>query len=382
MRRVKGIGIGIAALAALALCLPGPASASDGEAGLLTGVYRLAPATGVSDSQAEILNAAVDTAVEQNPEFALPAAVSPAWKKAPVVPEPGLFDRRLLKARIQEGQQQGLRPHVFAKVGDSNTEFAANFYGLACRQPVALDRSLDKTLASYNRARLANTRALPGCQPWTSFSRRSAAAQAGVYTTWSLVKGQDLPASGYWSNPPGCPPAETPLACEIEATSPRYALVMLGTNDIGMDLYFGIQPGSKIRSRLAKVLGALLARGVVPVLSTIPPIVSEEPLNQAVFDAGVARTNAGIWKLSRKFHLPMVNLWRSLKAPGVINDGLSTDGLHLGVFGAGGALPAVNPEPGTFLNSVDFSRDGLRFGSNRRNLILLKTLARLNRITG
>lgn len=382
MRRVKGIGIGIAALAALALCLPGLASANDGEAGLLTGAYPLAPPTGVSDSQAEILNTAVELAVEQNPEFALPAAVSPAWKKAPVVPEPGSFDRKLLEARVQKGQKQGLRRHVFAKVGDSNTEFAPNFYGLACRRPVNLARSLGPTLASFSRARLANPRALSGCRPWNSFSRRSATAQAGVYTTWPLVKGKDLPDTGYWTNPPGCPPEGTPLSCEIDAISPRYALVMLGTNDLGMDLFFGIQPGSEIRSRLGKVLVALLARGVVPVLSTIPPVVSEEPLNQAVFDAGVARSNSGIWKLSRKFHLPMVNLWRSLKAPGVINDGLSTDGLHLSVFGAGGALPGVEPGPGTFANSVDFSRDGLRFGSNRRNLIWLKSLNRLNRITG
>lgn len=382
MRRAKGIRIGLAALAALALSLPGLASASEGEAGLLTGAFPLAPPTGVSDSQADLLNAAVELAVEQDPGLLAPAAVSPAWMKAPVVPELGAFGRDLLKRRVLAGKQLGLRGNVFAKVGDSNTEFAPNFYGLACRQPVDLARPLGETLASFNRTRLANTRALPGCQPWTSFSRRSAAAQAGVYTTWSLVKGKDLPPAGYWSNPPGCPLAGTPLACEVEAINPRYALVMLGTNDLGMDLYFGIRPGSEIRSRLARVVRALLKRKVVPVLSTIPPVVSEDPLNQAVFDAGVARSNAGIWKLARQWHLPLINFWRSLMAPGVINRGLSTDGLHLGVFGAGGALPAVNPEPGTFSNSVDFSRDGLRFGSNRRNLILLKTLTRLNRVTG
>ena len=136
MRRAKGIRIGLAALAALALSLPGLASASEGEAGLLTGAFPLAPPTGVSDSQADLLNAAVELAVEQDPGLLAPATVSPAWMKAPVVPELGAFGRDLLKRRVLAGKQLGLRGNVFAKVGDSNTEFAPNFYGLACRQPV------------------------------------------------------------------------------------------------------------------------------------------------------------------------------------------------------------------------------------------------------
>ena len=316
--------------------------------------------------------------------FGLGTAGSAAasWQSAPVVPVLSAKDQARLKSRVAAGRKSGLRRGVFAKVGDSNTEFSPDLYGLACGSPTGLTASLRATLRAYNRVRLQNPRALPGCRPWTSFSRRSSSAQAGVFSTWTVTPVKNLPDTGYWAKPPGCPLEGTPVDCELDTLNPRYAVVLLGTNDLGMDLAFGKAPGSQIVPRLASVIRALRARKVVPVLSTIPPIIQTDSDRQAVFNAGVARTNRGIWKLSKAWHLPMMNLWRACEQPFMINQGLSVDGLHLGVAGADGAMVGVQPGETTFADSVDFSPGSLRYVANRRNLIWLKTLARLDRITG
>lgn len=44
-------------------------------------------------------------------------------------------------------------------------------------------------------------------------------------------------------------------------------------------------------------------------------------------------------------------------------------------------MVGVQPGTSTFADSVDFTPAGLRYGANRRNLIWLKTLARLDRVT-
>lgn len=308
-------------------------------------------------------------------------AAKAAWVKAPVLPALSHQDQAKLKVRVARGDRLGLRSRVFAKVGDSNTEFSPNFYGLGCRAARGLGPALQRTLRRWNQVRVPNLRALPGCRPWTSFSRRSSAAQAGVYSFWSVTLNRDLPTTGYTKRSPGCSLNRTPLDCEIAATRPRYATVMLGTNDIGMDLYFGFTPGSQIGQRVGAVARALLKQGVVPVLSTIPPVRTSDPALQEAFDKGVRRSNAEVWKLSRRLRLPMINFWRALRAPALINRGLADDGLHLTVKGAGSAAVGVSPGR-TLADSVDFRPGALRFGANRRNLIWLRTLARLDKITG
>lgn len=312
----------------------------------------------------------------------LAAGATPAWMKAPVLPALTKKDQARLKARVLAGEKLGLRQGVFAKVGDSNTEFSPELYGLACRNPVALPKVLRPTLNRYNRTRIANPRAFDDCLPNTSFSRRSSAAQAGTFSTWSLSPVANLPDDGYWKKPEGCALDTAPLACELDATMPRYALVMLGTNDIGMDIYLDTLPGSQSLTRIRQVIRPILARGVVPVLSTIPPVVWGGPEGQATFDAGVSRVNAAVWKLAKAYGLPMVNLWRAMQQPSMIDQGLSSDGLHLSVFGADGAMVGNFPGPTTMTDSVNFTPAALRYGANRRNLILLKTLARLDKITG
>lgn len=309
------------------------------------------------------------------------AASPQGWKLAPVVPSFGKKDQQRLRARVVNGRKAGLRAKVFAKIGDSNTEFSPNLYGLACRSPKGISPNLRRTLNAWNKVRLPNPYALSNCRPWTSFSRHSAATLGGVTSFWSMTPVKDLPDVGYGHKPAGCALDVTPLQCELDVMRPRYALIMLGTNDLGLDYAFSITPGSEIVPRLAPLIKAVMARGIVPILSTIPPVIQTDPSRQQWFDEGVERTNAGIWKLSRTFKVPMMNLWRAFAAPGMVNRGLDADGLHLGVAGAGGGF-GVDPGPTTFIDSVDFRPDALKYGANRRNLIWLKTLAGLDKITG
>ena len=71
------------------------------------------------------------------------------------------------------------------------------------------------------------------------------------------------------------------LAAEIAAAGPRYATVMLGTNDIGYDniLRFG--------DDMVDIAEILIAAGVVPIFSSIPPRD-----DSAAADAWVPRYNA------------------------------------------------------------------------------------------
>lgn len=307
---------------------------------------------------------------------------APAWQQAPVLPALAGQVKQKVRVTVRSGKRQGNRAGVFAKIGDSNTEFAPNLYGFACGRPAGLTPNLARTRTRYNRVVVRNPRALPGCGRFTSFARRSFAAQAGAYSSWATTVVSELPDSGYHRKPALCPLASTPLTCEVGAIRPRFAFLLLGTNDLEIDLFFGITPGSQIESRLRPAIRSLLGRGVLPVLSTIPPVLRTSPGDAANLAAGVARTNAGIHKLARQWQLPMINLWRALRQPAMLNRGLAGDGLHLRLPGSGGRSVALRPEPTTFSDAVNFGNRALRFGANRRNLIWLRTLTRLDRVTG
>ena len=300
----------------------------------------------------------------------------PTWLDAPVVPDlGGRVESRFLRD-VSRGRKLGLRARVFAKVGDSNTEMVPVMYGLACeRARLAGRRSLAKVIDRYSRIRVENRRPMKGCRPWNSFSRRSAAVGSGSFSDWSLRKVSELPDSGYYPAPSDCEPDETPLSCELRVMRPRYVFVMTGSNDIGIDFRFGNEPGFLIGARLGPVISEIRAAGSVPVLSTIPPI----PKGPIGWQASMA-TNEEIWRLARQMQVPLINLWRGLTAPGMINSGIEPAGRHLGVFRNKGDSPILAPHPTTYRDSVNFRPRALRYGANKRNLIWLKTLRRLDRI--
>ena len=70
--------------------------------------------------------------------------------------------------------------------------------------------------------------------------------------------------------------------------------------------------------------------------------------------------------------MPLINLHRALADPGMVTDGLAADGLHLGTYGG-------DSQPDIMRGSAMLTIPALRYGANRRNLIWLQALDRLDR---
>lgn len=213
---------------------------------------------------------------------------------------------------------------VFAKIGDSHT--AATGY-LTCfgGASVALDgRDLAETVAHFKTGDAAGK---------TPFARTSQAAVVG----WSAF--QVLAGS------------PSPLAQEVAAIHPAFATVMFGTNDIG---YARID---RFAQNLADITDGLLAQGIIPILSTIPPRDDD-----AAADLEVPRYNAIARGVAQTRGVPLVDLHRALSP--LAAHGLGPDHLHLESF-AGGAC--------------QLTAAGLGHGNNTRNLLVLQALDRLRR---
>lgn len=217
-----------------------------------------------------------------------------------------------------------LAADVFMKVGDSitvSTQFLHCFAG----GNVELDgRPLDGTLARF-RAGSAG-----GSSP---FTRASQAAVVG------------------WSASAALAGSPSPLERERSALSPRFAVVMFGTNDAG---YRDLDAFSQ---DVWTIAGSLLDRGTIPLLTSIPPRDDSSSAN-----ARVPRYNLAVRAIAQGLGVPFVDLHREL-AP-LTNHGVGGDGVHPNVSGSGAcALDAA----------------GLRYGYNVRNLLTLEQLDRASR---
>jgi peptidoglycan/LPS O-acetylase OafA/YrhL len=217
-------------------------------------------------------------------------------------------------------------PHsasVFAKVGDSITVDPAF---LACFDGGTVDLGahgdLAPTLAYFMAGNAAAT---------SPFARTSLAAK-GNTTARDAMTGMPCP-----------------LDQEIDAIDPRIAVVLFGTNEVrnGWTL-------DEYGTNLWNLVDAAIARGVIPVLSTIPANVG-----YPAADARIPTFNRVVRAIAQGRGVPLVDLHREL-AP-LPNRGISSDGLH----------PSVSPSGGCVLTV-----DGLQYGYNVRNLITVESLAR------
>ncbi|MFZ5440568.1 MAG: SGNH/GDSL hydrolase family protein [Myxococcota bacterium] len=217
------------------------------------------------------------------------------------------------------------RDDLFAKVGDSNTVHAHHLTCFAGAQvELAGHAALEPTLAWFRAGRVDGG---------TPFERLSLAATVG------------------WSAGAALAGAPSPLQQELDATQARFASVMFGTNDVGA------QDPFTFGRHLFALVDALTAQGVVPLVSSVPPR-DDSP----AADAWVARYNLVARGVAQARRVPFVDLHRELRA--APTHGLGPDGIHLSVFGAGGARACV------------FTPAGLGAGHNVRNLVVLEALAR------
>jgi hypothetical protein len=142
------------------------------------------------------------------------------------------------------------------------------------------------------------------------------------------------------------------LAQEITAISPRFAIILIGMNDIDeIEVYeYGID--------LQVLVDELIAAGVIPVLTSIMP--RDDSVDA---DAQVARYNSVVRGVAQARQVPFIDFHRELAALG--DHGLGSDGKHPSVL--------RDPDP----SPCDFSANGREYGYNLRNLITLEALDRL-----
>jgi hypothetical protein len=250
-----------------------------------------------------------------------------AFENLPVMPfsDPAVLDHA--RALFARGQQLGRRVDVFLKAGDSNTypagllpdsylwplgapDYNATATDLATAYPGLID-----TLAAYRVGGDIN-----------SFARLSTAAYPGWTSAQILAR----------------------LPGEIAATGAGIALVMVGTNDVllGVNL-------TSFRNTLTRIVSTLTARGVLPVLSTIPDVL----YLSGEFRDEVNAVNQLIADVAGEYRVPLWNLWRV--TTGLMNQGLDSGGVHLNVSPSGGG---------------SFHPADMLYAQNVRNLKALKIL--------
>jgi hypothetical protein len=215
---------------------------------------------------------------------------------------------------------------VLAKVGDSitvSTSFVQCFAGTR----VDLDGrdALRATLDHFAAGDAAGT---------DPFRRESLAAGVG-WTASRAITGDP-----------------SPLTAELAAISPRFAVVMYRTNDAGFVDY------DAYGRNMTAIADALLAAGVVPILSSIPPRD-----DSASADARVAPFNGIVRALAASRGVPFVDYHRELLA--IPDHGLAGDGVH--------------PQASA-LGACVLTAAGLEEGANVRNLLTLEALDRARRV--
>jgi LysM repeat protein len=230
-----------------------------------------------------------------------------------------------------QGQQSGNRANVFSKVGDSITVSSVflnpfgdgqyNLRGFAGLQPVIDYFSAQTARGSAN-----------------SFANTPLAAKVGWRARAVLSPGSADPAV--------CQAGETPLACEYRLVRPSLALIMLGTNDVVST------PDDQYEADMRQVLDFTLAKGILPVLSTIPPLF------RTGLDGRSEQLNVILVRLAREYDIPLWDYWSALQ--GLPNAGMGTDGVHPKWAPAG--------------HNADFTPEYLQYGMVVRNLTALVVL--------
>jgi hypothetical protein len=248
----------------------------------------------------------------------------------------------------------GLADNVFMKVGDSisnSQNYLGCFKGDINNRAPAQDFNiifgehvdLAETIFHFRSATIGMT---------SPFDRDSVATRVGAAVTFPLDGA-----------------APTPLEQEYAALLPQFAGTMYGTNDIGAGGFARASLDVKLRpyqKGLVTLIDAMLGRGIVPWLSTIPPRIDDPAYLEIV-----PLFNAVIRGVAEGRQIPLVDFYRDLlplppiprTSPGY---GLSTDGVH--------------PTTQDYNTACHLDAPSLAYGYNVRNLGALRMLDRLMRV--
>ncbi len=245
------------------------------------------------------------------------------------------------RAIYQAGQARGNNPRVFSKLGDCMTEnpfflvtFSQGQYDLG--QYAELQAVLDhyKGVPARNNG-----------WPKDSFATVGLAAASGFNVA--------APLDATWADPKWCQGGESPAACEYRVATPSVALIMFGTNDVG------VTDAASYDFFMRSLIDQTLDSGVLPLLSTFPTR-PENPAKSLLF-------NQIVVKVALDYDIPLVNLNRALEP--LPHEGVNpADTIHLSV-----------PPDGR----VDhFTPDDLQYGFTLRNLVTLQALAAVLKAVG
>jgi hypothetical protein len=125
------------------------------------------------------------------------------------------------------------------------------------------------------------------------------------------------------------------------------ALIMLGTNDVGL------MTPQEYAVNLSRIVRISLDMGVIPCLTTIP--------NRTGYELVVDQFNQIIRDTARQFDVPLVDYFAAMQA--LPNQGLSSDGVH------------PSWPPGDDFNAgAHFTPANLNYGYTIRNLTALQAL--------
>ncbi|MEZ4434539.1 MAG: SGNH/GDSL hydrolase family protein [bacterium] len=250
-------------------------------------------------------------------------------------------------------------PAVYAPGRDHSPitpHVAANLRAIAARAPAQQDDVFSKIGASstvspwFMHCFAGDAIDLDGRDHlWPTIDHFAAGDAAGTdpYTRESLS------ATVGWSARNALAGDPSPLQQEIDATRPRHAIVMYGTNDIqrrDIDGYAG---------DLFTLVDTLTAQGIIPILSAIMPRDDDPEA-----DALVPSYNAVVRGVAQARQIPFIDYHRRLAV--LPDHGLGQDRLHASVYRTPqGARPC------------DFTPDGLTAGYNIRNLLVIEALTRV-----
>jgi hypothetical protein len=232
-----------------------------------------------------------------------------------------------LNSIFMRGVKAGNHPNGFAKVGDSITAAAPFSKPMAGIVDYGAYGYLQPTVAYFNAS--------------GSWSAESAAARGG-YTSTQLLMPELAPT--------GCDGVSS-LECEYNRIHPSYAVILIGTNDA---VTLRQIPIAESRVSIGRIIEITLDRGIIPILTTIPPN------NRPQYSPNVVPFNEMLSDLATIYRIPLLDYYSAMLL--LPNRGMSPDKLHPST--ADRALWAA----------LDLSHE---YGYNLRNLLTVNALRRV-----
>jgi hypothetical protein len=256
-----------------------------------------------------------------------------------------------IRSIIDAGSNAGRHIARFIKIGDSITTSGAESHSqpqspflcqCICADYVSEDKAWDfrrnldthKTALAPSVNFFLNDTMADGT---SSFNRASAAAAVGMVSSWAVN---------------GSP---SPLRKEIDAVNPQFSIVMYGANDVGGYGSMHTIMATYMRG-MRRIVDSCIIQGIVPILTATCPRVDKMEYTLAM--------SYLVRALAQQYQIPFIDYYRAMML--LPEFGLRDDGVH--------------PNYLDYNKSCWFTKEGLIYGYNLRNLITLEMLSTMHKI--